>query len=110
MTPRWREMDSNFWYRGTKAVDFRAIALEAATGLDRYALAHPVRHLAAPLPDRPSPGACAGGDRSRRLARRRRLRRGLCRSKPHDASLKARFDLPPGRYAALLRGGAQIAE
>ena len=24
-TPRWREMDSNFWYRGTKAVDFRSI-------------------------------------------------------------------------------------
>jgi hypothetical protein len=21
----WREMDSNFWYRGTKAVDFRGI-------------------------------------------------------------------------------------
>jgi hypothetical protein len=21
----WREMDSNFWYRGTKAVDFRSI-------------------------------------------------------------------------------------
>jgi hypothetical protein len=25
LTPRWREMDSNFWYRGTKAVDFRSI-------------------------------------------------------------------------------------
>ena len=25
MTHRWREMDSNFWYRGTKAVDFRSI-------------------------------------------------------------------------------------
>jgi hypothetical protein len=25
VTPRWREMDSNFWYRGTKAVDFRSI-------------------------------------------------------------------------------------
>ena len=24
-TPRWREMDSNYWYRGTKAVDFRSI-------------------------------------------------------------------------------------
>jgi hypothetical protein len=24
-TLRWREMDSNFWYRGTKAVDFRSI-------------------------------------------------------------------------------------
>jgi hypothetical protein len=24
-TPSWREMDSNFWYRGTKAVDFRSI-------------------------------------------------------------------------------------
>ena len=24
-TPRWREMDSNFWYRGTRAVDFRSI-------------------------------------------------------------------------------------
>ena len=24
-TRRWREMDSNFWYRGTKAVDFRSI-------------------------------------------------------------------------------------
>jgi hypothetical protein len=24
-TPRWREMDSNFWYRGTKAVNFRSI-------------------------------------------------------------------------------------
>ena len=24
-THRWREMDSNFWYRGTKAVDFRSI-------------------------------------------------------------------------------------
>ena len=22
---RWREMDSNYWYRGTKAVDFRSI-------------------------------------------------------------------------------------
>ena len=25
LTLRWREMDSNFWYRGTKAVDFRSI-------------------------------------------------------------------------------------
>ena len=25
VTRRWREMDSNFWYRGTKAVDFRSI-------------------------------------------------------------------------------------
>src|SRR5215813_6168766 len=25
LTRRWREMDSNFWYRGTKAVDFRSI-------------------------------------------------------------------------------------
>ena len=25
MTGRWREMDSNYWYRGTKAVDFRSI-------------------------------------------------------------------------------------
>ena len=24
-TLRWREMDSNYWYRGTKAVDFRSI-------------------------------------------------------------------------------------
>ena len=24
-TVRWREMDSNLWYRGTKAVDFRSI-------------------------------------------------------------------------------------
>ena len=24
-TLRWRDMDSNFWYRGTKAVDFRSI-------------------------------------------------------------------------------------
>ena len=24
-TFRWREMDSSFWYRGTKAVDFRSI-------------------------------------------------------------------------------------
>ena len=24
-TLRWRKMDSNFWYRGTKAVDFRSI-------------------------------------------------------------------------------------
>ena len=24
-THRWSEMDSNFWYRGTKAVDFRTI-------------------------------------------------------------------------------------
>ena len=24
-TLRWREMDSNLWYRGTKAVDFRSI-------------------------------------------------------------------------------------
>ena len=24
-TLSWREMDSNFWYRGTKAVDFRSI-------------------------------------------------------------------------------------
>jgi len=36
-------MDSNFWYRGTKAVDFRAIALEAETGLHRYALARGFR-------------------------------------------------------------------
>jgi hypothetical protein len=25
MTLRWREMDSNSWYRGTKAADFRSI-------------------------------------------------------------------------------------
>jgi len=25
VTLRWREMDSNYWYRGTKAVDFRSI-------------------------------------------------------------------------------------
>jgi len=25
LTHRWREMDSNFWYRGTKAADFRSI-------------------------------------------------------------------------------------
>ena len=25
LTLRWREMDSNFWYRGTKAIDFRSI-------------------------------------------------------------------------------------
>jgi hypothetical protein len=25
MTPRWREMDSNFRYRGAKAADFRSI-------------------------------------------------------------------------------------
>jgi hypothetical protein len=25
VTLRWRGMDSNFWYRGTKAVDFRSI-------------------------------------------------------------------------------------
>jgi len=25
LTLRWREMDSNYWYRGTKAVDFRSI-------------------------------------------------------------------------------------
>jgi len=25
LTLRWREMDSNFWYRGTKAVDFPSI-------------------------------------------------------------------------------------
>ena len=25
LTHRWREMDSNFWYRGTKAVDLRGI-------------------------------------------------------------------------------------
>jgi hypothetical protein len=25
VTLRWREMDSNFWYRGRKAVDFRSI-------------------------------------------------------------------------------------
>ena len=25
LTLRWREMDSNFWYRGTKTVDFRSI-------------------------------------------------------------------------------------
>jgi hypothetical protein len=24
-TLRWREMDSNYWYRSTKAVDFRSI-------------------------------------------------------------------------------------
>ena len=24
-THRWREMDSNFWYGGTEAVDFRSI-------------------------------------------------------------------------------------
>jgi hypothetical protein len=25
LTVCWREMDSNFWYRGTKGVDFRSI-------------------------------------------------------------------------------------
>ena len=25
MTHRWRELDSNLWYRGAKAVDFRSI-------------------------------------------------------------------------------------
>ena len=25
LTLCWREMDSNFWYRGAKAVDFRSI-------------------------------------------------------------------------------------
>ena len=45
-------MDSNFWYRGTKAVDFRAIALEAETGLHRYALARGFRTRFGPSPHR----------------------------------------------------------
>ena len=31
LTRCWRELDSNFWYRGTKAVDFRSIP-----GIARY--------------------------------------------------------------------------
>jgi hypothetical protein len=31
-TPRWRETDSNFWYRGTKAVDFRSIRASQGIG------------------------------------------------------------------------------
>ena len=40
LTLRWREMDSNFWYRGTKAVDFRSISGIWGTGgaLKRYHL------------------------------------------------------------------------
>ena len=34
LTRRWREMDSNFWYRGTKTVDFAAfLALRGIGGL-----------------------------------------------------------------------------
>jgi hypothetical protein len=31
-TRRWREMDSNFWYRGTKTVDSRSIPRIAGIG------------------------------------------------------------------------------
>jgi hypothetical protein len=40
LTRRWREMDSNFWYRGTKTVDSRSIPRIAGIGrtLKRYHL------------------------------------------------------------------------
>ena len=40
LTLRWREMDSNFWYRGTKTVDSRSIPRIAGIGrtLKRYHL------------------------------------------------------------------------
>jgi hypothetical protein len=40
LTRRWREMDSNLWYRDTKAVDFRSIPSIAGIGgaLKRYHL------------------------------------------------------------------------
>jgi hypothetical protein len=40
LTHHWREMDSNFWYRGTKAVDFRTIPGIAGIGgaVTRYHL------------------------------------------------------------------------
>jgi hypothetical protein len=39
-TRRWREMDSNFWYRGKKTVDSRSIPRIAGIGrtLKRYHL------------------------------------------------------------------------
>ena len=46
-------MDSNFWYRGTKAVDFRSIPSMAGFGVmvgERHALSARNRHL--PLPGR----------------------------------------------------------
>jgi hypothetical protein len=41
MTLRWREMDSNFWYRGRKAVDFHSIpgmAVDRRGSLKRHHL------------------------------------------------------------------------
>jgi hypothetical protein len=49
----------------------------------------PVRHLAAPLPDRPQAGARQGRDRPRLPARRIRLRRRLRRPEPHDPPLQS---------------------
>jgi hypothetical protein len=45
-TRRWREMDSNFWYRGTKAVDFRSIPGIAGVKIDEYTV-----EFSTPAPD-----------------------------------------------------------
>jgi len=36
LTQRWREMDSNFWYRSRKARDFQNIPEAAGTAGVRY--------------------------------------------------------------------------
>lgn len=92
----------------------RSATLEAETGLDRYALARGFRARFGTSPHRYLVG--------RRLER---VRAEIARGAPlADAAFaagfadqshmtrhfKARFGLPPGRYAALVRGGAQIAE
>jgi AraC-like DNA-binding protein len=92
----------------------RSATLEAETGLDRYALARGFRIRFGTSPHRYLIG--------RRLERvRAEIARGLSLADASYAAgfadqshmtrhFKARFGLPPGRYAALSRGGAQIAE
>ena len=52
MTLRWREMDLNYWYRGTKAVDFRSGGAIAA-GLVAFAIMFGMcgARLTSPYPD-----------------------------------------------------------
>src|SRR5215831_645254 len=92
----------------------RSATLEAETGLDRYALARGFRTRFGTSPHRYLIG--------RRLERvRAEIARGVSLADAAYAAgfadqshmtrhFKARFGLPPGRYAALSRGGAQIAE
>jgi AraC-like DNA-binding protein len=92
----------------------RSATLEAETGLDRYALARGFRIRFGTSPHRYLIG--------RRLERARaEIARGVSLADAAYAAgfadqshmtrhFKARFGLPPGRYAALSRGGAQIAE